>query len=58
MFAVVLPKTAAALGDQRLPAADSLQAYQDGISKDADEGLPGDPPKAERTARADKRLTT
>lgn len=53
VFAVVLPKTTAALGDQRHPLP-TLQAYQDAITQEADAGLPGDLPKAGRKARLEQ----
>ena len=54
-FVIVLPKTAAALGDN-LYTLPSMQAYQQGISRDVDNGLPGDTTKAGRTAQL-KRAT-
>jgi ABC-2 type transport system permease protein len=54
-FVVVLPKTAAALGDNLYPLP-SMQAYQTGISRDVDQGLPGDTTKAGRTARLQRAM--
>ncbi|UOQ70203.1 DUF3526 domain-containing protein [Hymenobacter cellulosilyticus] len=47
---IVLPKTAAALGDN-LYALPSVQAYHQGIDRDMDQGLPGDTTKAGRRAQ-------
>ncbi|GAA4005470.1 DUF3526 domain-containing protein [Hymenobacter fastidiosus] len=56
-FVIILPKTAAALGDN-LHALPSMQAYQQGISRDMDHGLPGDTTKAGRSARLTRTYLT